>query len=610
MQMKWTRWLVCAVLVMGALPAIASAQTVVDSLRTANRTIDWSGAGVTGGIPNRTTVCATLSPGASAAAITSALAACSNGVVMLNAGTYSLSSGITFRGANNATLRGAGPDQTILKFSGGDSCGGLYANVCVHGPSDIWSGNVPSSNIRNWTGGYSKGATTLTLDSTAGLAVGQVVILDQLDDASDTGGVYVCGSRSCSQEGGPAGRTNRAQQQYTRITGINGNQVSISPGLYMPNWRSSQQPQVWWWGATASMNGIEALTLDHTSSGATSGVAFHNAYNGWVKNVKSLNANRNHVWVNQAARVEVRDSYFYGTKSSASLSYGVEFFAAGDALVVNNIYQHVTAPIMTGNSAGLVVAYNYMTDMYYTVSNWMISGMVGGHDAGNGMNLFEGNVTNAFLMDNYHGTGNFATVFRNRLIGTEGTKTSNTLAVNLFAYNRYVNVVGNVLGTAGYHSRYETSQAASGGSADRSIYVLGYSGVGSSTTSGLPYDGMVGSTLLRWGNYDSVNNQSLWRTTEVPSGVTTPPSQTLPPSMFLSARPAWWGSMPWPAIGPDVTGGADGAGHAHKIPSQVCYETTAKKADGTLAFNPATCYGTASAPAPVPPKAPTNLQVW
>ena len=604
-------WLTRLVLVVGILswPALAPAQTIVDSLAAAGRTIDWSRAGVTGGIPNRTTTCATLSPGATAAAINGAIAACSNGVVVLGAGTYTLSAGLTFRGADNVTLRGAGPDRTILRFTGSDSCGGLYADVCVHGASDTWSGNVPAGAIRNWTAGYEKGSTKITLDSTAGLTAGQVVVLDQLDDASDTRGVFVCGSRSCSQEAGPAGRAGRAQQQYTQVTAISGNQVTISPGVYMVNWRASQRPQLWWWGDSATMNGVEGMTLDHGASPAATGIGFQNAYNCWVKNVKSLNANRNHVWLNQAARIEVRNSYFFGTQNAASLSYGVELFGSSDDLVVNNIFEHVTAPIMTGNSAGVVVAYNFMTDMFYTVKNWMMAGLQGSHDAGTGMNLVEGNVGNSYLMDNYHGTGNLITVFRNRLPGTEGAKTSNTIPVNLFAYNRFVNLVGNVLGTAGYHQSYEHSQAFATGSPDRAIYVLGYSGVGSSTTAGLPYDPLVLSTLVRWGNVDPVTNQAQWKSSELSSSVSAPSSQALPPSLFLAVRPAWWGSIPWPAIGPDVSGGPDGSGHAYKIPAQVCFETGRKGTDGTLAFDASACYTEAAPSAWAPPSPPTNLLV-
>ena len=85
-----------------------------------------------GGIPTRTTVCATLSPGATAAQITSAIAACATGgVVQLTAGTYNLAAGITFGTTSNVTLRGAGPDQTQLVFSGSINCFGLTALLCV-----------------------------------------------------------------------------------------------------------------------------------------------------------------------------------------------------------------------------------------------------------------------------------------------------------------------------------------------------------------------------------------------------------------------------------------------------------------------------------------------
>jgi len=186
-------------------------------------------------------------------------------------------------------------------------------------------------------------------------------------------------------------------------------------------------------------------------------------------------------------------------------------------------------------------------------------------------------------------------VFRNRLTGAEGSKTANTIPVNLFGYNRYVNLVGNILGTPGHHEVYETSQASGvRGQANNSIYVLGFSGVLESTTRSIPYDPLVASTLLRWGNYDYASGQARWVSTEIPRGVTVP-SRVLPASLFLAGRPSWWAAaIPWPAIGPDVSGGQDPAGHAHKIPAQACYDGTPKKPDGTLSFAPARCYGTAS----------------
>ena len=102
--------LVCGVL-LGLSTSVQAQQTIVAS----SRSIDWRGAGVPGGIPSRTTVCATFSPGASAEQITDAIASCPGGqVVKLNAGTYNLSTGIRFNGRSNVTLRGAGPDRTFL----------------------------------------------------------------------------------------------------------------------------------------------------------------------------------------------------------------------------------------------------------------------------------------------------------------------------------------------------------------------------------------------------------------------------------------------------------------------------------------------------------------
>src|SRR5437773_5793009 len=128
------------------------------------RAINWSGAGIPGGIPNRTVMCATLNPGATAAQINSAIASCPSGqVVFLNAGTYSLSSGINFSGTSNVTLRGAGPDHTILNFTGAAGCEIYQASVCVAGSSRRSSDNP--GTIYNWTGGYAPGTSQITLSS-------------------------------------------------------------------------------------------------------------------------------------------------------------------------------------------------------------------------------------------------------------------------------------------------------------------------------------------------------------------------------------------------------------------------------------------------------------
>ena len=108
--MRRTRSLLLSVLLL-CLGASAESQTII----SAGRRIDWSQAGVVGGIPNRTSICATLNPGATASQINAAIASCASGqVVFLNAGTYMLSSGIRFNNKRNVTLSGAGSDRTGL----------------------------------------------------------------------------------------------------------------------------------------------------------------------------------------------------------------------------------------------------------------------------------------------------------------------------------------------------------------------------------------------------------------------------------------------------------------------------------------------------------------
>ena len=110
---------------------------------------------------------------------------------------------------------------------------------------------------------------------------------------------------------------------------------------------------------------------------------------------------------------------------------------------------------------------------------------------------------------------------------------------------------------------------------------------------------------------------------EVPTGLSLynnplPGSQVLPASLRLTSQPAFWrttwGTPPWPAIGPDVTGGdVPGlGGHANNIPAQLCYANSPIDANypgaadrGVLLFDAARCYVPGSGGL----AAPTNLRI-
>jgi len=74
-----------------------------------------------------------------------------------------------------------------------------------------------------------------------------------------------------------------------------------------------------------------------------------------------------------------------------------------------------------------------------------------------------------------------------------------------------------------------------------------------------------------------------------------PTQQRVPNSYYLSGKPGFWpATIPWPPIGPDVTGGDGPGGHAYRNPAHVCYDNTAKDSNGILNFNAYNCYATGS----------------
>lgn len=634
MKMRRQLLLSCAVLL--GFSAVAMAQQTIVA---GSRSINWTGAGVPGGIPARNAICTTLGTAGqastyvqsvTAAQINSAIASCfANQVVLLNTGTYNLSSGIIFNNKSNVTLRGSGAQNTLLKFSGGLSCNGLGAAVCVVPSDPGWFQDAPG-NTASWIAGYSQGATVVTLSSVTNLSAGRLLMLDQLDDTSDDGTIYNCQTvGTCTSQGTDVGRANRGQHQLVRVVSITGNDVTITPGLYMPNWRSNRTPGAWWSSAQPVTGvGIEDASFDFTGVGTsrTYGFQLQMSFGSWIKGVRSIKANNAHVNEYLSSHTTIRDSYFYNSQNACSQSYGFEPWMGGDSLWENNIFVHVSSPLVMSGGQGIVAAYNYAIDDYFNCgdSAWFQSASYL-HESSSNYNLWEGNIQPGLTADNIHGPSFFNTAFRNRYDGKDplntNAKSEQTVAVNLYSFNRHFNLVGNVLGTIGYHTNYETyattTGAQSGSNCDTVIYRLGWGGhCDNSQNVGDP---TLRTTIMRWGNYDTVNAAVRWQASEVPTAITYAnplPSQTLPASFYLPAQPTWWvtpwGTPKWPAIGPDVSGGniSGVGGHADKIPAQLCYEhltnDPAFAANTVRVFGASGCYASGSATLPA---APTNVRI-
>ena len=615
---------------LAGLSAYAHAQSwsgIIDS----DRGVDWSTAGVVGDIPSAswpncvTTACNTLFDGnVSASTINSALSSAPNNtVVRIPPGTFSVACFSISR--SNVVLRGAGADQTRLNMTSGCSGNGFGMNrVITIGSSATGTGRFGGATTANWTAGYAKDATVITLSNTSGITPGPVgtgtlLFLDQQDDTTDgwpaAGDIFSCATSAngCSNQGGNNyARSGRAQVQVITATAVNGNQVTISPGLAYPNWRAAKNPGAYWnTGSPAHNVGLEDLFIDMTPSGAPSGVWVVNCANCWVKGNKIIKTDNcgtcaaYYLWTIQSAHCTLRSNYVYGRPWTSGGSFPLENYIysdyeTSDMLIENNIFHHVISGILPNDPGGRnVFGYNYVVGGFLGVAGVQL------HSGNVMFDLFEGNDMQSFMADTAHATHHFITAFRNLMDGNANNNSqTHNHGFDIETNNRFFNIIGNVIG----NSNWNTYECNLSGCSYRNIFTIGWQG----NTSGTPVanDSNVKRTLMRWGNWDNVNNTARFVSAEVPSGITNfanpvPSSQTLPPSFYLNSKPAWFGSVPYPPIGPDVTGGnvtnSPTGGHAYKIPARVCYETTTKDGAGILQFNANRCYGQGLSDQPAPP---------
>jgi len=286
---------------------------------------------------------------------------------------------------------------------------------------------------------------------------------------------------------------------------------------------------------------------------------------------------------------------------STFATYGISLVETSQSLVENNITNGLYAPIvMNGASSGNVVAYNY--------EHFLGAGEgYSFHEEGEQMNLYEGNSFTKVQADIFHGNSNFNTMFRNHAFGGD-------TGFDIWAYHRWWNIIGNVIQSTVYKSIYSdgTKYSRWDGAAIRLGYASQNASGGSESgfTGTVVPDPLVATSTMLWGNYATAGASARWLASEVPATDplfpnAVPGNQTLPASLYLSARPNWWPqSKPWPAIGPDVTGGnvPGYAGHVYTTPPEDCFTNSADLAN----FNPNSCYGT-GAPDATAPSVPTGL---
>ncbi len=580
------------------------------SILPAGSGIDWTTAGA-GKIPARTKACARLKPKADVDEINFALNTCGDGqAVLLEPGVYTIDG--TIQIPSNVTLRGAGAKRTILKAigKGGGDVISMGSGAVQYDPCGILSGSEA-------------GSREIVLTNASRIKPGMQLVIAETNDprfvtSAGSGG-------NCNWCDGGWSDTGRiARGQIVDVTDVSGNKVSIAPALYSTY---KHAPGAVPFEMSAEHAGVEDLQVYATNSGYGANFGMHMCAYCWIKGVESNYADGDHVEIYWGYHDEVRDSYFSnaylhgpGTHDS-DIQVGYKTTAT---LIENNIVDRTHAAIMLEwGAAGNVVAYNYTTGEFDSGAlNLDIGGIIF-HGAHPQFNLLEGNVVTKIEEDPVWGSSSHTTGFRNWILGANRicTPAVGRGAVSCSGNNghygfqaaRAIDIsylasadsyVANVVGSAqmqslkGYNAPLEQRDSIEF-PAQRNYDAVAYGwsfGYGSTSddgggtgcgggTSPCHRTGVASTDFLQ-GNYSNITNAVTWA-----SGA----SEHLPASFYLKSKPEWWGAIPFPAAGPDVSGGSGPGGHSYGNPAQVCYFNLMHGVDGgegsPLVFDPDECYG-------------------
>lgn len=472
---------------------------------------NWSKAGLlsVGGIPNRTTVCATVNPsgGDDFTAIQNALNACPAGqVVMLAPGAFSfsiadlplqISNGVTLRGAGNCNGTSSPYCQSSIAVSNGalaytgGMCGTSTSSegACPNGGPPVieiapvapgynysWAqcGNTGNATGLNCgaialTADAAQGQTTISVASTNGFSVGQVVLIDEASGAAwqtDPVGPNLYGqvwaaADWLSTSGSPAtgrvqwakfsnGTGDFASGQLPSTAGSSGcwysycdrptaelhviaavgsgtltfdspltvafrvsHTAQVYPGLY-----NNQS------GTGTPIPLLQNASVENLSvlRGTSGGVSMLFCEYCWLKNVEVGDWYGGGVDVAYSIRSELNTIYVHHAWDSVNNGgeYPIAIDSASTELLLTNSITNFAGKGMVARAggAGSVVSYNYQDDTMYDAESgigdyWVDMGTGGSHYSAAHHMLFEGNWADNLDNDNTHGNQVYLTYFRN-----------------------------------------------------------------------------------------------------------------------------------------------------------------------------------------------------
>jgi hypothetical protein len=369
-------------------------------------------------------------------------------------------------------------------------------------------------------------------------------------------------------------RQDRPQNEIKEIANVNGNTITFTSPL-TKGYRVSHYAELTTYSASnapVQNAGIEQMTLVGGGDGA---LRFESTRYSWARNIEVMEWYGEGVAINNSIRDEIRDSYIHdaawaepgGAGYAISLASG-----SSETLIENNVVVKANKLIVVRSSgAGSVVGYNYMDHGYIaTTQAWIEVGLNASHMVGSHMVLFEGNQSFNMDSDTTHGNSTFIVYFRNYSTSVRsifksdytgdsiddandipGPANGPKRAAGAARYSYWMTYVGNVLGQP------QLATAARGYLDDQArapwrptTWLMGWNDKPPYTV-----DPGVIVTSVRDGNWETLLGKQTWL-----NGSAGP----LPDSLYLSGKPAFFGSNSWPWLDPTT-------GATHILPAQARY---------------------------------------
>ena len=405
------------------------------------------------------------------------------------------------------------------------------------------------------------------------------------------------------------------------IGSISGNTVTFTTPFHITFDTAHAAQLNYFAHTTVKYAGLEDVKVYGGEGGDGGGnVRFDHAAYSWVRNIESEFSKGASIRLISSFRCIVRDSYAHTSKNPnpGGEGYGLEAsVGSADNLIENNISIDFNKVIlMRASGGGNVVGYNYFEDGYGEGYKTIVeTGLNASHMTTPHYELFEGNEAFNFGGDARWGNSIYITFFRNhsttlrRSFWGQGLSDQiGRVAIQIGARHYWYNFIGNVLG-------YSGMSPSPGGNS----FIYEYPGASNSVpmwkmgigdSVGTPefnnsQDPQVAATALRDGNFDFATGQVRWHGIGGAVGAGTP--QTIPDSLYLTSKPAFFSTNVWPWVDPI------GATKLYTLPARARFDAgvpnpvtftltvqTTGTGSGTVTSTPGSaCTGTCNASYPV-----------